>query len=183
VRAGRLSGSDKIGLAVGKIINKYKAEKHFHLTITDDSLSYTRNQENINTEAAQDGIYVIRTSVPAGQLDPPGVVTAYKNLAYLEGDWRIIKADDLALRPIHHRLTDRVKAHVLICMLACYLVWHLRHAWAELTFTDEDPPERADPVAPATHSERATAKAASQITTDGDTARSFAGLLEHLAAP
>jgi hypothetical protein len=180
VTAGRLAGAEKIGLAVGKVINKYKMEKHFHLAITEDSFTYIRNQESIATEAAQDGIYVIRTNVPENQLEAPGVVTAYKNLAHIERDWRIIKADDLALRPIHHHLSGRVKAHVLICMLACYLVWHLRRAWAELTFTDEDPPERVDPVAPAARSGQAAAKAAGKTTTDGSAARSFAGLLAHL---
>ena len=104
--------------------------KHFDLAITDTTLAITRHQANIDAEAALDGIYVIRTSVPADQLDPAGVVTAYKNLSHVERDFRNIKVDDLDLRPIHHRLADRVKAHVLICMLAAYLIWHLRRALA-----------------------------------------------------
>ena len=143
VRAGRLTGAGEIGIAVGKVINKYKVGKHFQVTITSASLAVQRKQAQIDAEAAFDGIYVLRTPVPARELDAAGVVLAYKNLASLERDFRIIKADDLDLRPIYRRLEDRVKAHVLICMLACYLTWHLRKAWAPLTFTDEDPPHRA----------------------------------------
>jgi hypothetical protein len=145
VAAGRLSGADAIGVAVGKVINKYKVGKHFHLQITADGLTYHRDQAGINAEAALDGIYVIRASVAAQTLDAPGVVTAYKNLAHVERDFRHLKADDLDLRPIRHYLTDRVRAHVLICMLACYLTWHLRQAWAPLTFTDEQPPPAPTP--------------------------------------
>ena len=134
VTAGRLAGADKIGVAVGKVINKHKVGKHFHYTITDTGLTIQRRHDQIAAEAARDGIYVLRTSVPADQLDAAGVITGYKNLAHIERDFRIIKADDLDLRPIHHRLDERVKAHVLICMLACYLVWHLRKAWAHNDF-------------------------------------------------
>ena len=130
VTAGRLAGADKIGVAVGKVINKHKVAKHFHYTITDTSLAIQRRHDQIAAEAALDGIYVLRTNVDATELDAAGVVTGYKNLAHIERDFRIIKVDDLDLRPIHHRLDDRVRAHVLICMLACYLVWHLRKAWA-----------------------------------------------------
>jgi transposase len=146
VAAGRLRGAAKIGTAVGKVIGKYKMGKHFDVTITDDSLTVTRRQDQINQEAALDGIYVIRTPVPPGELDAAGVVTAYKNLKHVERDFRHIKADDLDLRPVFHRLEKRVKAHVLICMLAAYLTWHLRRAWAPLTYTDEDPPAQANPV-------------------------------------
>ena len=128
VQAGRLSGAGEIGVAVGKVISKYKTAKHFDLTITDTSLAVTRNQAQIDAEAALDGFYVLRTPLPASQLDAPGVVSAYKNLKYVERDFRHLKADDLDLRPIYHHLEERVKAHVLICMLACYLVWHLRRA-------------------------------------------------------
>src|SRR5207245_1558508 len=131
--------------------------KHFHLTITDTEFTYHRNQQRIDAEAALDGIYVLRTSVDPDALDPAAVVASYKNLANVERDFRMIKSDDLDLRPIHHRLDDRVKAHVLICMLACYLVWHLRRAWAPLTFTDENPPAASDPVAPAQRSPHAQA--------------------------
>ena len=180
VAAGRLSGADKIGIAVGKVIGKYKMAKHFDTTITDTSLTTRRRGEQIAAETARDGIYVLRTTVPADQLDPAGVVTGYKNLAHVERDFRIIKADDLDLRPIHHRLTDRVKSHVLICLLACYVIWHLRKAWAPMTFTDEAPPTRDNPVAPAQRSTHADAKAHTQHDTAGNSLRSFGGLLDHL---
>jgi hypothetical protein len=181
VAAGRLAGADKIGVAVGKVIDKHKVGKHFHYTITDTSLAIERRHDQIAAEAALDGIYVLRTSVPADQLDAAGVVTGYKNLANIERDFRIIKVDDLDLRPIHHRLDDRVRAHVLICMLACYLIWHLRKAWAPMTFTDEHPPQRDNPVAPAQRSAGADAKASTQHDSQGNPLRSFRGLLAHLA--
>ena len=181
VAAGRLRGDDAIGLAVGKVIGKHKMAKHFDVTITDNSLAVERRQAQIEAEAALDGIYVIRTPVPGGELDAAGMVTAYKNLKYVERDFRHIKADDLDLRPVFHRLARRVKAHVLICMLAAYLVWHLRKAWAPLTYTDEDPPAQPNPVAPARRSESAAAKAARQHDEDGRPYRSFRGLLAHLA--
>src|SRR6266545_3501314 len=136
----------------------------------------------IDAEAALDGIYVLRTSVPADTLDPAGVVTTYKNLARVERDFRSLKTDDLDLRPIYHRLEDRVKAHVLICMLAAYLTWHLRRAWAPLTYTDETPPDRHNPVTPATRSAPATRKASRHQDTHHQPVRSFRGLLDHLAA-
>jgi hypothetical protein len=181
VRAGRLTGAGEIGVEVGKVISKYKTGKHFEVTITDTSLAVTRRQAQIDEEAALDGFYVLRTPVPASQLDTPAVVAAYKNLKYVERDFRHIKADDLDLRPVYHHLEERVKAHVLICMLACYLVWHLRRAWAPLTFTDEDPPAPADPVAPASRSARAQVKASYQRDQAGRPYRSFRGLLTHLA--
>jgi Transposase DDE domain len=181
VAAGTLRGADAIGLAVGKVIGKHKMAKHLAVTITDTTLAVERRQDSIEAEAALDGIYVIRTPVSDGELDAAGVVTAYKNLKYVERDFRSIKADDLDLRPVFHRLTRRVQAHVLICMLAAYLVWHLRKAWAPLTYTDEDPPQQANPVAPARRSEAAAAKAARQHDQDGRPYRSFRGLLEHLA--
>jgi len=181
VRAGKLTGAGPIGVEVGKVISKYKTGKHFAVTITDDSLSVARRQDRIDAEAALDGFYVLRTPIPAGQLDAPGVITAYKNLKYVERDFRHIKADDLDLRPVFHRLEERVKAHVLICMLACYLTWHLRRAWAPLTFTDENPPAPDNPVAPARRSAPAQAKASYQHDPAGQPYRSFRGLLEHLA--
>jgi Transposase DDE domain len=181
VRAGRLAGAAKIGVEVGKVINKYKTGKHFDVAITDDSLAVTRKQAQIDEEAALDGIYVIRTPVPEDQLDAPGVVAAYKNLSRVERDFRSIKADDLDLRPVFHRLEERVKAHVLICMLASYLVWHLRQAWAPLTFTDQNPPAQANPVTPARRSAHAQAKASYQRDSAGRPYHSFRGLLEHLA--
>jgi hypothetical protein len=181
VQAGRLTGAAKIGVETGKVINKYKTGKHFDIAITDTSLTVTRKQAQIEQEAALDGIYVIRTPVPGDQLDAPGVVAACKNLRHVERDFRSIKADDLDLRPVFHRLEERVKAHVLICMLAAYLTWHLRQAWAPLTFTDDNPPARDNPVAPARRSAHAQAKASCQHDPAGRPYRSFRGLLEHLA--
>jgi hypothetical protein len=181
VAAGRLSGAAAIGVEAGKVIARYKAGKHFTLTITDTSLVVERDQAKIDAEAALDGFYVLRTPVPAGELDAPAVVTAYKNLARVERDFRHIKSDDLDLRPVFHRLEERVRVHVLICMLACYLTWHLRRAWAPLTFTDQDPPARDNPVAPARRSAAAQAKASYQHDAAGRPYRGFRGLLEHLA--
>jgi len=181
VAAGRLAGAAAIGVEVGKVISKYKTGKHFKITITDDVLTAERRQAQIDAEAALDGFYVLRTPIPAAELDGPAVVAAYKNLKYVERDFRHIKSDDLDLRPVFHRLEDRVRAHVLICMLACYLTWHLRRAWAPLTFTGQDPPVPASPVAPARRSAAAQAKASSQHDAAGRPYRSFRGLLEHLA--
>ena len=182
VTAGRLRGADKIGYKLGRVIDKYKMAKHFRWTATDTSLSIERDQPRIDAEAALDGIYVIRTSVPADQLDPAAAVTAYKRLARVERDFRSLKTIDLQLRPIHHRLEDRVRAHVLICMLAGYLVWHLRAAWAALTYTDEHPTTtRPNPVAPARRSASADRKAARHRDQHDQPVRGFRGLLDHLA--
>jgi hypothetical protein len=181
VQAGRLTGAAQIGVAVGKVINNYNTGKHFALHITDTSLTVTRRQAQITEEATLDGFYVLRTPILAAELDAPGVVTAYKNLKYVERDFRHLKSDDLDLRPIFHRLDDRVRAHVLICMLACYLTWHLRHAWAPLTFTDEQPPQPASPVTPAQRSPAAQTKASRQHDQHGHRYYSFRGLLAHLA--
>jgi len=181
VQAGRLTGAGPIGVEVGKVISRYKTGKHFTVTITDTSLTITRKQDQIDAEAALDGFYVLRTPVPAHEMDAAAVVTAYKNLKYVERDFRHIKSDDLDLRPVFHRLEERVKAHVLICMLACYLTWHLRRTWAPLTFTDQDPAAPDNPVAPARRSAAAQAKASAQHDPAGQPYHSFRGLLEHLA--
>jgi hypothetical protein len=181
VRSGKLTGAGPIGVEVGKVITTYKTAKHFAVTITDTTLAIERRQDQIDAEAALDGFYVLRTPIPAGELDAAAVVTAYKNLKYVERDFRHIKSDDLDLRPVFHRLGERVKAHVLICMLACYLAWHLRRAWAPLTFTDQDPPAPDNPVAPARRSAAAQAKASCQHDPAGQPYRSFRSLLEHLA--
>jgi hypothetical protein len=181
VRAGRLHGAGEIGVEVGKVISRYKTSKHFAVTVTDTALAVTRKQDQIDAEAMLDGFYVLRTPVPAHELDAAAVVTAYKNLKYVERDFRHIKSDDLDLRPVFHRLEERVKAHVLICMLACYLTWHLRRAWAPLTFTDQEPPAQGNPVTPARRSAAAQAKASCQYDPAGEPYRSFRGLIEHLA--
>src|SRR5664279_4008849 len=181
VVAGRLNGAGKIGVRVGKVVGRYKMAKHYTLTITDDTFSYQRNTQAITAEAALDGLYVIRTTIGPEQMDAAKVVATYKSLARVERDFRSIKSIDLDLRPIHHWTETRVRAHVFICMLAAYLVWHLRQAWAPLTFTDENRPEAADPVASAQRSHAADAKAATKTTTDELPARSFTALLDHLA--
>src|SRR6266540_827549 len=164
-----------------RALRKHKVGKHLVVQVAQGSISWHRDQAKIDAEAALDGIYVIRTSVPAQTLDAPATVAAYKNLAFVERDFRHIKADDLDLRPIWHRLADRVRGHVLLCMLACYLVWHLRNAWAPLTFTDEHPPAREDPVAPARRSPAAQAKASRKANADHQPVRGFRDLLDHLA--
>jgi transposase len=177
---GKLTGQDNIGVTIGKVINKYKVGKHFILDITDTSLSYRHDPEKIQTEADLDGIYIIRTSLATEKLDTPGVITAYKNLAHVERDFRIIKVDDLDLRPIYHYLTERVHSHVFLCMLAAYITWHLRQALAPLTYTDEHIPHRNDPVSAAQRSPQAKNKDANKTTPDELPVRSFQDLLRHL---
>lgn len=180
VAAGKLAGAAAIGAKIGEVIGKYKMAKHFEVTITDHSLAAERKQQQIEEEARLDGIYVIRTPLPEAELGAAGAVTAYKNLKYVERDFRHIKSDDLDLRPVFHRLEKRVKGHVLICMLAAYLTWHLRQAWAPLTYTDEEPPVQANPVTPAKRSAPAEAKASRQHDEHGRPYLSFPGLLAHL---
>lgn len=181
VDAGRLRGAGKIGERVGKVIDKHKVGKHFIREISDTTFSFRRDQDTLDAEAALDGFYVIRTSVPGGILDAAAVVTAYKDLKHVERDFRITKADDLDLRPIYHYLQDRVRGHVLICMLACYLTWHLRNALAELTFTDQDIPLASDPVLPAQRSHAARAKDAAKLNGDKLPVRKYGDLLDHLS--
>ena len=166
VDAGRLAGAGKIGIRVGKIIGRYTMAKHYRLDITNDRFAFIRDQDQITAEAALDGLYVIRTTVAAEQMTAAKVVATYKSLSRVERDFRSLKAIDVDLRPIHHYTETRVRAHVFICMLAAYLAWHLRAAWAPLTFTDEHRPDPADPVAPARRSQGADHKAATKTTTD-----------------
>jgi len=180
VNKGRLKDKDKIGVRVGKVIGKHKVGKHFTWDITGDGFTYRRDEEKIAAEARLDGIYVIRTTIPAETADAPGVVRTYKNLKYVERDFKTIKIDDLDIRPIRHYLAGRVEAHLLICMLAAYLSWHLRKAFAPLTFTDEDIPQPADPVVPAHRSPRAAVKDAVKETPDGLPLYRYRDLLEHL---
>jgi hypothetical protein len=181
VEAGRLVDADKIGLRVGRVVNRYKMAKHFACDIDKGRFSFARKADEIAAEAALDGIYVIRTSVDRQTLAPDAVVEAYKRLANVERDFRCLKAIDLDLRPIHHRLEDRVRAHVLVCMLGAHLVWHLRRDWAPLCFSDEAPPTRSDPVGAAARSPEAQRKASRRTTADGEVAHSFTTLLRHLA--
>ncbi len=155
--------------------------KHFSLDIEEKGFSFSRKQDAIDEEAALDGIYVIRTSEQEGALSKDDVVKTYKSLANLERDFWSLKTIDVNIRPIRHRLADRVRAHAFICMLAAHLVYHLREAWAPLTFKDESPPERQDPVAPGMRSRAASRKAARRKGRDGASLRPFQGLLDHLA--
>ena len=145
VQRGTLTGADQIGLAVGPALKRYKVKKHFDVQITDTSFTYQRKTEQIETEAALDGIYVLRTSVPDTELSTGEVVRSYKNLEQVERAFKTFKGPELEIRPIHHHLEDRVRAHVFLCMLAYYLTWHLRHAWAPLLFKDETPTRPARP--------------------------------------
>jgi hypothetical protein len=179
--AGRLSGPDEIGLRVGKIIGRFKMAKHFGLEIGEQSFSYQRKLEQIAAEAALDGIYVIRSRVSQDKLSAEDLVRSYKLLAGVERAFRTLKSVDLQVRPVHHRLADRVRAHIFLCMLAYYVRWHLERAWAPLLFRDEGKPWAADPVAPAQRSAGALAKAHSQRLPDGSPVHSFRSLLAELA--
>jgi hypothetical protein len=181
VEEGRLRGTAAIALRVGRVLDKHKVGKHFALDIGDDRLVVQRKQAEIAAEAALDGIYVIRTSVSAEQLDEAAVVRAYKLLVHEERAFRTLKSVDIQLRPIHHWSETRVRAHALLCMLGYYLQWHLERAWAPLLFRDEDRPFQADPVAPAQRSAQALRKASTQRLEDGSVAHSFRTLLAELA--
>jgi transposase len=173
----------EIGVRAGKIINHYKMAKHFTLTIRDGHLGWTRNQDAITNEELLDGIYVIRTSEPADQLTAADGVRSYKRLALVEQAFRCLKGIDLWVRPIHHRTADRVRAHILLCLLAYYVEWHLRQAWEPLLFEDEElVVDRCtrDPVAPARASESARRKKKTHTTTGGLPVQSFRTLMAHL---
>ena len=181
VERGTLQGADQIGLAVGPALKRYRVKKHFEVKITDTTFTYERKAEQITAEAALDGIYVLRTNVQDAELDSGEVVRSYKQLKVVERAFRTFKGPELQIRPIHHRLEDRVRAHVLLCMLAYYLTWHLRQAWTSLLFTDENPPTQPDPVAKAVRSRSAQRKAHSKRTATGQTAHSYKSLLAELA--
>jgi transposase len=182
VQAAKLVGQDKIGLAVGKVVNQYKVAKHFELLIADDSFTFTRKTDSIAAEAALDGLYIIRTSVKAERMDAPTCVRTYKSLAQVERAFRSIKTMDLKVRPIHHHLEGRVRAHIFLCMLAYYVEWHMRDVWRELMFTDEDqaPKLTRDPVAPAKRSDAAMRKVLGRTLEDGSPAHSFQTLMAQL---
>ena len=180
VERGTLAGSDQIGLAVGPAVKRYRMKKHFELEITDRSFGFQRKTEQIEAEAALDGFYVLRTSVGAETLAGAEVVRAYKGLEQVERAFGSFKGPDLEIRPIHHHLERRVRAHVLLCMLAYYLTWHLKAAWAPLLFADEHPPIAADPVAKATRSPAAQRKAQTKRTAAGEPCHSYRSLLAEL---
>jgi transposase len=180
VEAGTLQGQAEIGLAVGAVWNRYKVKKHFQVNITDDTLTYERKHEQIAREAELDGIYVIRAGrIDPHELAPAGIVRAYKQLKEAEKGFGGLKGP-LEVRPIHHRLQDRVRSHLLICMLAEYLRWHLRHAWAELLFQDEIPRSNTDPVAKATRSREASRKASRRRTRQHEPCHTLQSLLDEL---
>jgi hypothetical protein len=173
----------EIGVRAGKIINHYKMAKHFTLTIRDGHLGWARKEDAIKNEELLDGIYVIRTSEPAGRLTAADGVRSYKRLALVEQAFRCLKGIDLLVRPIHHRTADRVRAHILLCLLAYYVEWHLRQAWEPLLFEDEElAAERRhrDPVAPAQASKSARLKKKTRASSDGLPIQSFRTLLAHL---
>jgi hypothetical protein len=181
VDRGTLLGADQIGLAAGPALKRYRMKKHFEVTITDTTFTYARNSAQIAAEAALDGFYILRTSLTETDLPAGDVVRAYKNLEQAERAFGSLKGPELQIRPIHHRLEDRVRAHVLICMLAYYLTWHLKAAWKPLLFTDENRPISPDPVAKAVRSTSARRKAQTKRTTTGQAAHSYRTLLTELA--
>ena len=184
VAAGKLSGRDKIGVRVGKVIGKYKMAKHFDLDIQDTAFSFSVNEQRVAAEAALDGVYVIRTSAAEAAMSAEAAVLNYKRLAEVERAFRTLKGVDLQVRPIRHRLEERVKAHIFLSRLAYYVQWHLAEAWKPLLFADETTAGEArerDPAAPAKRSAAALAKVQSRRLPDGAPALSFHGLLAHLA--
>uniref|UniRef100_UPI0025E741FF IS1634 family transposase n=1 Tax=uncultured Thiodictyon sp. TaxID=1846217 RepID=UPI0025E741FF len=183
VANGHLKDSDKIGVRVVRVINKYKMAKHLVLDITDTQFAFHINEEAVAAEAALDGLYVIRTPLPAPQVSREDAVRHYKSLSHVEAAFRVLKSDDLQLRPIYHHTEERVRAHLFLCMLAYYVKWHMSEAWRSLLFADEDQDRLAqrDPVAPATRSDAALEKVASKRLADGSPAHSFSTLLKELA--
>jgi transposase len=184
-RTRPLAGKDKIGLRVGKVLGRFKMAKHFEIAIEEKSFTYQRNETSIQEETALDGIYVIRTSVPKKAMSTNETVGAYKSLSQVERAFRCMKTVDLKIRPIHHRLPQRVKTHVFLCMLAYYVEWHMRECLASILFDDHDPEEakksRKSMVAPAQRSTAAKRKALTKVTDDGLPVHSFRTLLSDLA--
>jgi transposase len=178
---GTLLGADQIGLAVGPALKRYRMRKHFQIEITDTTFTYTRDSAGIAAEAALDGFYILRTSLTETDLAAGDVVRAYKNLEQAERAFGSLKGPELQIRPIHHHLAERVRAHVLICMLAYYLTWHLKAAWKPLLFTDEHRPSSPDPVAKAVRSPAAQQKAQTKRTSTGQPAHSYRTLLAELS--
>jgi len=179
----RLRGADRIGVRVGRVVNKYKMAKHFDLTIEAQRFAFRIREEEVAKEAALDGIYILRTPLPAKKMDAAEVVRSYKSLSDVERAFRCLKTVDLQVRPIHHRLADRVRSHIFLCMLAYYVEWHMREAWRPLQFADEDQQAKKhrDPVAPAKRSAQAERKALTHTLPDGSAVHSFRTLLEELS--
>ena len=182
VAAGTLQGKEHIGIAVGLVVNRFKMKKHFDLQIEDSRFAFPRKSEQIAAEAALDGIYILRTSTQPAEFSGADIVRSYKQLARVERAFRTLKQPDLEIRPIYHYLEPRVRAHVLLCMLAYYVEWHLREAWAELLFIDSESPPRVDPVSKAQRSASALRKAQTQRTSEGAIVHSFCSLINELAS-
>jgi len=184
VARGTLRGRDLIGVRVGKVVNKFKVAKHFELHIEDTRFDFTRRDEQIAQEAMLDGFYVIRTDLKEESMSASDAVRNYKALSSVERAFRCLKTVDLKVRPIHHRLENRVRAHIFLCMLAYYVEWHMREAWRALLFADEDLAAKAkrDPVAPAQRSVAAQTKALTHSLEDGTPAHSFHTLLHALSS-
>jgi transposase len=182
VDTARLAGADQIGVAVGKVVNQYKVAKHFALVIAQDSFTFTRKADSIAAEAALDGLYIIRTSVKTERMDAPACVRTYKSLSQVERAFRSLKTMDLKVRPIHHHLEGRVRSHIFLCMLAYYVEWHMRQAWAPLMFSDEDQAAKSGraPVAAAQRSDAAMKKVLSHTLEDGTPTHSFQTLMKAL---
>ena len=183
VRSGRLVGQARIGVAVGRVIDKYKVAKHFERNIIGSEFTFPRKAESIAAEAALDGLYIIRTSLKSTEMDAAECVRTYKSLANVERVFRTCKSIDLQVRPIHHRTADRVRSHIFLCLLAFYVEWHMREAWRELMFADADQDAKAtrDPVAAAKRSPRALVKASRHTLEDGTPAHSFSTLMAELS--
>ena len=181
VASGTLCGADQIGMAVGPALKRYRVGKHFQVQITEGSLTYARKSLQISAEAALDGFYVLRTNLTEAELAGGDVVRSYQGLEQVERAFKTFKGPELQIRPIHHRLSERVRAHVLLCMLAYYLTWHLRFAWAPLLFKDEAPLALTDPVAKAQRSRAAQRKAQRKRTAEGEVAHSYRSLIEELS--
>jgi transposase len=182
IERGKLRAAGKIGVRVGKVLNKFKMAKHFELDIGEQSFSFEVNATSVAAEAALDGLYVIRSPLTTGEMDSAELVRTYKALTAVERAFRTIKTVNLKIRPIHHRTEDRVRAHIFLCVLAYYVEWHMREAWRELLFADEDQAAKAtrDPVAPARRSQAAQRKASTRRLKDGTPAHSFRTLLDEL---
>jgi transposase len=181
VDTGTLTDAAAIALAVGQVINRRKVKKHLELVIEESRFEYKRKQEQIDEEKALDGFYVLRSNLAKQTLTAPDLVRSYKQLAHAEQAFRTLKSPELEIRPIRHRRADRVRAHAFLCLLVYYLEWHLRKAWAELLFVDEQPPLARDPVATAERSQAAKRKASTHKTARGETCHSFTSLLAELA--
>ena len=188
VARGKLRAAGKIGVRVGKVLNKFKMAKHFERDIGEQSFSFEVNATAVAAEAALDGLYVIRSPLPVREMDSAERVRTYKALTAVERAFRTIKTVNLKIRPIHHRTEDRVRVHIFLCVLAYYVEWHMREAWRELLFADgprpapEDQAAKAtrDPVAPARRSQAAQRKASTRRLEDGTPAHSFRTLLDEL---